>query len=91
MRREQPDRVHVLLDCERTKVDMEPIRAAITRSFAVMAATATREERQTLGEVGREVTAWLTGEEREFSKTFSADCGQPAYPSRSRAKSNIHC
>jgi hypothetical protein len=67
---EQPDRAHVLLDCEHTKVDMEPIRATLTRSFAVMAAAATREERQTLDEVGREVTAWLTGEDREVLEDF---------------------
>jgi hypothetical protein len=49
---------------------MKPILAALTRSFAVMAATATREERQTLDEVGREVVAWLTGEEREVLEDF---------------------
>ena len=60
----------VLLDCEHTKVEMEPVRVTLTRSFAVMAATATCEERQTLAEVGREVTAWLTGEGREVLEDF---------------------
>jgi len=35
-----------------------------------MAATATREERQPLAEVGREVTAWLTDEDREVLESF---------------------
>lgn len=68
---EQPDRTHVLLDCEHTKVDTQPIREAIARLFATLAATApTQQERRAIDEVGREVLAWLTGEEREVLEDF---------------------
>ena len=68
---ERPDRTHVLLDCERTKVDTQPIKAAIARSFAALAATVpTQQERQTFDEVEREVLAWLTGGKREVLEDF---------------------
>lgn len=71
---ERPDRTHVLLDCELTKVHLEPLRHEITRAFTAIAVTASRQERVVIEEIRQEVLAWLSGgitdEERDVAEDF---------------------